>query len=301
MKKSVFRNSENRFVAICLILLLIFTVICVAPFVLMFAASITDENALIAEGYRFWPSKFSFACYEYLWLKRETIARAYLLSIFVTGVGTLINVIITSLFAYPLARKDFKYRNLFAFLVFFTMLFNGGMTASYIIWTRFFHIKNTIFALLLPNYLMSGMNVLMVRNYYTTSIPDAILEAARIDGASEMQIYTKIMLPLSKPVIITISLFAGIAYWNDWTNGLYYITNQKLYTINVYLNNLMNNIQMLSQQSSLTEGAALAGVRLPTVGARMAIAIVAIIPVLLVFPFIQGQLIKGVVLGGVKG
>lgn len=146
---------------ICLIILLIFTAICVAPFLLMVAASVTDENALIAEGYRFWPSKFSFNCYKYLWLKRETISRAYLISIFVTVVGTLVNITITSLFAYPLARKDFKWRNTFAFLVFFTMLFNGGMTASYIIWTRFFHIKNTIFALLLPNYLMSGMNILM--------------------------------------------------------------------------------------------------------------------------------------------
>lgn len=155
--------------------------------------------------------------------------------------------------------------------------------------------------MLLPNYLMSGMNVLMVRNYYTSSIPEAILEAARIDGATEMQIYTKVTLPLSKPVMITIALFAGIAYWNDWTNGLYYISNQKLYSINVYLNNLMNNIQMLSQQSSLTEGAALSGMTLPTVGARMAIAIIAILPVLVIFPFIQGQLIKGVVLGGVKG
>ena len=175
------------------------------------------------------------------------------------------------------------------------------MTASYIIWTRVFHIKNTIFALLLPNYLMSGMNILMVRNYYTASIPEAILEAARIDGASEMKIYTNVILPLSQPVMITIGLFAGIAYWNDWTNGLYYISNQKLYSINVYLSNLMNNIQMLSQQSSLTEGAVLSGMQLPTVGARMAIAMVAMLPLLLIFPFIQGQLIKGVVIGGVKG
>ena len=294
-------NSEKRFRMICLIILLIFTAICVAPFLLIVAASLTDENALIAEGYMFWPSKFSFNCYKYLWLKRETISRAYLISIFVTVVGTLVNITITSLFAYPLARKDFKWRNTFAFLVFFTMLFNGGMTASYIIWTRFFHIKNTIFALLLPNYLMSGMNILMVRNYYTASIPEAILEAARIDGASEMKIYTNVILPLSQPVMITIGLFAGIAYWNDWTNGLYYISNQKLYSINVYLSNLMNNIQMLSQQSSLTEGAVLSGMQLPTVGARMAIAMVAMLPLLLIFPFIQGQLIKGVVIGGVKG
>ena len=127
------------------------------------------------------------------------------------------------------------------------------------------------------------------------------MEAARVDGASEMTIYTRIMVPLSKPVMITVALFAGIAYWNDWTNGLYYITDTKLYSINVYLNNLMNNINLLKQQSTLTEGANLSGLDLPSVGVRMAIAMVAVLPVALIFPFIQGQLIKGVVIGGVKG
>lgn len=299
MKKKI--NSEKRFMYISLAIMLVFTVICLAPFLLMFSASITEEQALIAEGYKFWPSKISLNTYKYLWAKRETISNAYLISIFVTVAGTVVNVLITSLFAYPLARKDFRWRNVFAFILFFTMLFNGGMTASYIIWTRAFHIKNTIWALLLPNYLMGAMNVLMVRNYYTASIPDSILEAARVDGASEMTIYTRIMIPLSKPVMITISLFAGIAYWNDWTNGLYYISDSKLYSINVYLNNLMNNIQLLTQQSSLTEGANLTGLDLPTIGVRMAIAMIAVLPVLLIFPFIQGQLIKGVIIGGVKG
>ncbi|RHP33284.1 carbohydrate ABC transporter permease [Lachnotalea sp. AF33-28] len=294
-------NSETRFRCICLAILLLFTAICIAPFLLMFSASVTEEQALIRDGYKFWPETLSFDTYRYLWAKRETIFRAYMISVFVTLVGTVTNVIITSLFGYPLSRKDFKYRNVFAFLIFFTMLFNGGMTASYIIWTRTFHIKNTIWALLLPNYLMGGMNVLMVRNYYTASIPDSILEAARVDGASEMTIYTKILVPLSKPVMITIALFAGIAYWNDWTNGLYYISDSKLYSINVYLNNLMNNIQLLTQQSTLTEGANLAGMDLPSVGVRMAIAMIAVLPVMIIFPFIQGQLVKGVVIGGVKG
>ena len=141
----------------------------------------------------------------------------------------------------------------------------------------------------------------MVRNYYTASIPDSILEAARIDGATEMQIYRKILVPLSKPVMITIALFAGMAYWNDWSNGLYYISEPKLYSINVYLNNLMNNIQMLKQQSSMTEGVNLSGLELPSVGVRMAIAMIAVLPILVIFPFIQGQLVKGVVIGGVKG
>lgn len=293
--------NEKKFRCICLVILLVFTAVCIMPFLLMLSASVTDERTLIREGYKFWPSAFSFDAYRYLWAKRETIFRAYLISILVTFSGTAVNVIFTSLFGYPLSRKDFKWRNVFAFIVFFTILFNGGMTASYIIWTRTFHIKNTIWALLLPKYLMGGMNVLMVRNYYTASIPDSILESARIDGATEMQIYARLLVPLSKPVMITIALFAGIAYWNDWTNGLYYISDPKLYSINVYLNNLMNNIQLLTQQSTLTEGANLTGLTLPSVGVRMAIAMIAVLPVLVIFPFIQGQLVKGVVIGGVKG
>lgn len=294
-------DEEKRFKLICAIIMTILAVIALAPFFLMISASITEENTLIAEGYRFFPKKIAFDAYKFLWAKRETIGRAYGLSILITAVGTIINVVITSLFAYPLSRRDFKFRNFFAFFIFFTMLFNGGMTASYIIWTQIFHIKNKIWALLIPNYLMGGMNVLMVRNYYVGSIPQDILEAARIDGASEMRIYRSVILPLSKPVIITIAVFAGMAYWNDWTNAMYYITNQKLYGINAYLNNLQNNIKLLTMQSSLTEGQNLQGLKLPTVGARMAIAMIAVLPVMVVFPFIQSQLIKGVVIGGVKG
>ena len=298
-KQSKLESPVSRNVSLVVMILVAIT--CILPFVLMISASITEEKELIKEGYKFWPKRVSFATYQYLWAKRETIGKAYLMSILVTLSGTLVNVIITSLFAYPLYRRDFKARNFLAFLVFFTMLFSGGLTASYIIWTEIFHIKDTVWALIIPNHLMGAMNVLLVRNYYSTSIPEPIIEAARIDGASEMRIYRQILIPLSKPVLITIALFSGMAYWNDWTNGMYYIKNPNLYTITVYLNNVMNNIQLLSQRSSLTEGANLADLNLPTVGVRMAIAFTAIIPVLIVFPFIQGKLIEGVVVGGVKG
>ncbi|MGN1015387.1 MAG: extracellular solute-binding protein [Faecousia sp.] len=225
----------------------------------------------------------------------------YGLTILVTVVGTAANLILTSLFAYPLSRKDFRYRNIFAFILFFTVLFNGGLTASYIVWTRLFHVKDTLWAYLLPGGLMGAMNVLMVRNYYNANIPYAIIEAARIDGANDMQIYTGIMIPLSKPVMTTVGLFAALGYWNNWTNGLYYITNPKLYTIQVYLKKLMDSIQFLKTSDLATESAMLAAQSLPTESARMAIAIIAILPILLVYPAIQGELIKGMVVGGVKG
>lgn len=164
-----------------------------------------------------------------------------------------------------------------------------------------FKIKNTISALLIPNYLMGAMNVLLVRNYYVTSIPEAIFEAAKVDGATEFRIYRSVIIPLSKPVMITIALFAGMAYWNDWINGLYYISDAKLYTINVFLDRLMKNITFLKSSNSLTEGANLVGLDFPSIGIRMAIAAIAVLPIAIIFPFIQSQLIKGVVVGGVKG
>ena len=236
-----------------------------------------------------------------MWAKRETIGRCYLMTIIVTVVGTAGNLLLTSLFAYPLSRKDFKPRNFFAFLLFFTVLFNGGLTASYIVWTRLFFVKNTIWALILPGSLMGAMSVLMVRNYFNANIPYAIIEAALLDGASDLKIYTSIMVPLSKPVMTTIGLFAALGYWNNWTNGLYYITDTKLYTIQVYLKKLMDNIAFLKSGNSVAESAALAYRTMPTEGARMAIAIIAILPILFVYPFIQKELVRGMVVGGVKG
>lgn len=294
-------KGERTFHYIALAIISILAIYCIIPFILMVAISFSSEESLTLAGYRFWPGEISFAAYEYLWGKRVTIARCYMLTIIVTVVGTLTNLVITSMFAYPLSRQDFKQRNFFAFILFFTTLFNGGLTASYIVWTNVFHVKDTIWGLLLPGGLMGAMNVLMVRNYFNANIPYAIVEAARIDGASDIRIYTSLMVPLSKPVLCTIGLFAALGYWNNWTNGLYYISNSKLFTIQVYLQRLMNNIQYLKSSDNAMEQAALAFKTMPTEGARMAIAIIAILPILMVYPFIQKELLKGMVVGGVKG
>ncbi|MBR5261822.1 MAG: carbohydrate ABC transporter permease [Oscillospiraceae bacterium] len=300
LNKAPTLRGEKTFHNIALVLMTILAIYCVIPFILMISVSFSSESAL-AHGYKFWPEEFSMSAYNYLWLKRMTILRAYGLTIFVTAVGTFASLVLTSLFAYPLSRRDFKYRNVFAFILFFTVLFNGGMTSSYIVWTRLFGVKDTIWAYLLPGALMGGMNVLMVRNYYNANIPYPIIEAARIDGANDLRIYAGIMVPLSKPVMTTIGLFSALGYWNNWTNGLYYISDPKLYTIQVYLKKLMDSIQFLKTSDLANEATMLAMQALPTESARMAIAIIAILPILCVYPFIQGELIKGMVVGGVKG
>ncbi|MBQ9036436.1 MAG: carbohydrate ABC transporter permease [Erysipelotrichaceae bacterium] len=298
--KIVLMKGEKEFHYIALVIMVLMMIFCLVPLILMLAVSFSSENSLL-HGYRFIPDEWSLDAYAFMWAKRATISRAYGLTILVTVVGTALSLVITSMFAYPLSRKDFKPRNVVAFILFFTMLFNGGMTATYIVWTRLFHIKDTLWAYLLPGALMNGMNVLLVRNYFNANIPYSIIEAARMDGAKDWTIYSKIMVPLSKPIMTTIGLFSALGYWNNWSAGLYYIGNPKLYTIQVYLKKLMDSIQFLKTTDLTDEAVLLAQRTLPTESARMAIAIIALIPILAVYPFIQKELIKGMVVGGVKG
>ena len=282
------------------IILTVLVIVAMLPILLIVVASFSSETSLIRNGYSFWPESWSLDAYYYMVKQGVMIARAYGVSFFVTIVGTALSVFLTTMLAYPMSRKSFKYRNVLAFFVFFTMLFNGGIVPSYIMWTKFFHIKDTIWALIIPNYLVTAFHVILVKNYYQNSIPDSLIEAAQLDGASELKIFFKVMLPLAVPTVATISLFTGICYWNDWTNGLYYINNEKLYSIQQLLMKIMNNIQALRSNSN----AALLGtgaVELPGTSIRMAMAVIGILPIMIIYPFVQRYLVKGVVVGAVKG
>lgn len=293
-------NDVVRFRKFSTVLLTLITIVTLLPIVLIVIASFSDEKALISTGYTFFPSKLSLASYYYMVKQREMILHAYGITILVTIVGTLASVVITTMLAYPMSRRDFRYRNILAFFVFFTMLFNGGIVASYIMWSRFFEIKNTIWALIVPNYLVTAFNVFLVRNYFTHGVPFELIEAAQIDGASEFTIFYKIMMPLAIPVAATISLFTALIYWNDWVNGLYYLTDPRLFGIQNLLIRIMNNIQFLKISTNL----AMLGTQnidLPGTSVRMAMAVIGILPMLIIFPFVQKYFIKGVILGAVKG
>ena len=293
-------TESKTFNRVATILLTVLVIITLLPILLIVIASFTEEQTLIRDGYTFFPKNFSLDAYYYMVKQGAVIVRAYGVSIFVTVVGTCLSVLLTTMLAYPMSRKSFKFRNALAFFVFFTMLFNGGIVPSYIMWTKFLHIKDTIWALIIPNYLVTAFNVILVKNFYQNSIPDSLVEAAQIDGASEFTIFRKIMFPLAVPTVATISLFTGICYWNDWTHGLYYISDEKLYSIQLLLMKIMNNIQALRSNST----AALLGtgtVDLPGTSIRMAMAVIGILPILLIYPFVQKYLVKGVVVGAVKG
>ena len=282
------------------IVFIILAVWAVAPFLLLISSSLSSEAALAQYGYGFWPKEFSLNSYTYLFKSSMKIAKGYGITLIVTLVGTTLSVLITTLFAYPLSRKELPFRYGFSFFVFFTMLFNGGIVPSYIMWTGTFHVKDTIFAQLLPNFLLSAWNVMMIRTYFTSSIPDGLYEAAEIDGASQFTIFWKIVLPLGKPILVTMGTFAGLAYWNDWTNGLYYIVKRTdLFNVQNLLNQMVQNIQYIAQSSDANVGSAAANI--PATGIQMAIAFVAILPIMLIFPSFQKYYAKGIALGAVKG
>ena len=251
-------------------ILMVFLSVCaVAPFILLIMSSITDDKTLVANGYSFFPAKFSFYAYEYLLTDSTSVIRSYGVSFLVTAIGTVCNLLLTTLYAYPLSRKDLPGRNIFAFYLFFTMLFSGGLVPSYMMWTQTFQIRNTLFALLIPNLLMGAFNVIMMRTYFTANVPDAVIEAARIDGANEFKILYGIVLPMAMPILATIGLLVGLAYWNDWMNGLYYLNDDRMFSIQVLLMNIQRDLGVL--------------------------------PIMIVYPFVQRFFVKGIAIGAVKG
>lgn len=292
-------TDEKRFGIIATVILAVLSVIALLPVLLIVIASITDEQSLLSDGYSYLPQALSLDAYYYMIKQGTTILRAYGITVLVTVLGTAGSVLFTAMLAYPMSRKSFKYRNILSFLVFFTMLFNGGIVSSYMMWSNLFHIKNSIWALVLPGYLVTAFNVFLVRNFYSNNVPDALIESAQIDGATEMRTFWSIIIPLSVPVVATISLFTALCYWNDWINGLYYITDSKFFGIQNLLIKIMNNVQFLKSGTANTLGTG--NIDLPGTAVRMAMAVIGILPILLIYPFIQKYFIRGVVVGAVKG
>lgn len=292
-------DNNKVFRTITHLIMIILCILCIFPFMILVASSITSETTLVREGYSLIPKDISWKAYEYLLVESNDILRGYLITCAVTVIGTTINLGLTTLFAYPLSRKDLRHRNVFSFIVFFTMLFNGGIVPSYIMWSRYFHISNTYLALIVPNLLMSAFYIIMVRAYFQSNIPDAVIEASRIDGASEMTTLLQVVLPMAKPIMATMVLLVGLQYWNDWTNGLYYINKDKYFSIQVLLNRMLQDVQFL-MSSAASDSAELAK-NIPSVSLKMAVAVMGVLPVLCIYPFFQKYFVKGIVVGAVKG
>lgn len=285
------------------LMLMVFCIICIVPFLILFSSSVSNVNSIIREGYSLLPRDLDFSAYQYLWSQSSTFIHAFGVSVFITIVGTTFSLTITSLMAYPLSRKYLPGRKFFTFFVIFSLLFNGGLVPTYIVYSQFIHIKDTIFALIVPGLLMNGFFVLLMRTFFMTSIPEEIVEAARLDGAGEFRIFRSVIIPLSLPVLATVGLFQAVAYWNDWFNALIYVSDPKLLGLQPVLNQMLNNINFLSVlaksgMSTTTTGMA---VNIPSTTVRMAVAFIGVLPILIAYPFFQKLFVKGITFGGIKG
>ena len=296
--KNVINNSKVAKV-ITYAIMIFLVLACIIPFWLLIASSITDENYIVQHGYSLIPKAFSLDAYRYLRTASSSIGQAYLMSLVYAGIGVTANLVLTILFAYPLSRKDLPGRGAIAFFLFFTMLFNGGLVPTYLVYTNMLNFKDTIWGMIVPYLLLNPFFVIMMRTYINTSVPEEVMEAARVDGATETQTLVKIVLPMSKPILATIGLMVLISYWNNWTNGIYFLQQRSdLYGIQNYLNAVINQTVFLQNHASSSMAV---GFKVPTQGVRMAIAVIAVIPLLVTYPFFQKYFVKGITLGSVKG
>jgi len=282
------------------ITLLLFSIACIMPFILLISASLTDQSSIIVDGYSFVPNVFSTSAYEFLMSRGSDIFRAYGISVFITVFGTVVGVAITLLIAYPLSRKVTPHRSLILFIVFFSILFNGGLVPTYLIYAQFLEMKNTIWALIIPGLLTNGYYIMLMRVFLQGSMEPALIESAELDGANEYRILWHIVIPLSTSVMATIGLFTAIMYWNDWTNGMVYITDPSLFSIQNLLQRIMQDVQFIvTNLDSSNAGSALQ--EMPSDTVKMAIAVIGSLPILLAYPFFQKYFIKGIMFGAVKG
>ena len=288
-----FSKKSNFFFTLLLTLV---GLTCVLPFIFVVMISLTDEQSLAVHGFQFWPAKFGFDGYLFLVQFKDKILQALFITLFVTIVGTACNVFITTTYAYAISRSTFKYRKFFTVFSLLSMLFSAGLVPSYIVTTQLLQLGDTIGALIIP-MLLSPFNIILMRTFFKRTIPEAILESARIDDASEARIFFQLCLPLSLPGIATITLLTALGFWNDWFNALLYIKSDNLYPLQYLLMQIQQNMDYIAKAVGLSGQL---GVALPKETGRMAMVVVATLPIAILYPFFQRYFVKGLTIGGVK-
>lgn len=280
----------------------VLSVLFLAPVVLVYIVSFSSTDSLQKIGYSFTPLSWSADGYRYLFGSSDQLFNSTCVSLFVTVVGTVLTVVVTGMIAYVIYRRDFKYRKVLTFYLFFTMLFSGGMVPAYVINTRLLNLSDNIMVLILPS-ICGAWNAIILRTFYTQSIPDSLIEAARIDGADEWVIFFKIVLPVAKPALATIGLFSLVGLWNDWFTGMLYINTASKEPLQVLLQKMQSSLDFLKQNakfSSSADGIRMA-LNMPTDSVRMALTVVVMTPILFAYPFFQKYFVRGITIGSVKG
>ena len=281
------------------VILTLMALACVLPVLLVIIVSFSSEQSIFENGYTFFPSEWSLEAYRLFFKMGDQVVRSYGITLFVTIVGTVFSLAVTTLLSYVLSRSDYRYGKPLTLLLLFTMLFNGGLVPSYMVNTQLLGLRDSVWALILPMSL-NVFYVVVLRTFFK-SIPMDIVEAATIDGSGEFNTFLKIVLPLSKPGIATIGLFTMIAYWNDWFLGMLYIYETKNYPIQTFLWSMQNSLESLKQSSANALEYAEMANNAPTNSGRMALTVLVVLPILCAYPFFQKYFVKGLTIGGVKG
>lgn len=280
--------------------LILFAVLCVLPMIVTISISFSDDKDLILNGYAVLPRVFSLSAYEFILSNPSSLLNAYSVTIVTTIFGTIFGALFTSMAAFPLSRADFRFRKPITFYIFFTMLFSGGLVPTYIVVTRYLHLQDTLFVLFLPIFI-TAWNVFLMTTYLR-SIPFELVESAKIDGAREFTIFWRIILPMAKPALATVALLLSLRIWNEWFTSLLYIRDQRLISLQFWMQRVMQNMQFLLAHQDKMGGSAAANLGdLPNESARMAMAVLAAGPMMFVFPFFQKYFAKGLLVGSIKG
>lgn len=290
------RSTNNWFN----LLFVILAAIAILPFIFVIIISISSEESIRLFGYSFFPRSLSGSAYKFLWNEKSTIFNALFISVVVTIGGTLLGLVLTTTMGYVLSRPVFKLKNFYTWVVFIPMIFNGGMVASYVVNANILNLKNTIWVLILP-LAVSSFNIIVCKTFFRATIPDSLIESAKIDGASQLKIFKSIVLPISKPVLATIGLFLTFGYWNDWFQSSLYISNQKLVSLQALLNNIMKSLEYISNNPSAGLSLQQYRSQMPSESVRMAIAVIIVVPIACAYPFFQKYFISGLTIGAVKG
>jgi putative aldouronate transport system permease protein len=273
-----------------------FGLFCILPFILLISGSLTDENVIITSGYTLWPRKITLYAYKAAFAMPNIILDGYKITALITVAGTVLSLFLLTMTAYVMSRKEFAYRNKIAFYFYFTTLFNGGLVSYYIIMIRYYNMKNSLLALILPG-LINVFYLLMMRNFITQTVHEALIESARIDGAGDFKIYSRIVLPLLKPAIASIGLFIALGYWNDWYSAMLFVNKEEMYPLQYVLNRILTT----AQNMDLVAANAKVKIKLPKESLKLSMTVIATGPIIFAYPFVQKYFVKGITLGGVKG
>ncbi|CAM4212749.1 putative aldouronate transport system permease protein [Paenibacillus endophyticus] len=283
---------------VIMIAISLFSLSCLFPFIMVISGSLSTEKDIMDYGYTLWPKTVTFDSYRILFLGSTRIIDAYGVSLFVTIVGTVLSLFVTSMGAYVMARRSFKYRNILSIYVIVTMLFNGGLVPWYIICVRYLDLKDTLWALILP-MLANAFNMFLIRNFML-SIPEDMNESAKMDGAGDFKIFYSLIMPLSMPVLATVGLFVALSYWNDWFLGLMFVDKQELQPLQLLLRTLISNVEFLKSSSNASAMQRISA-QIPSESIKMALTVITIGPIIFLYPFVQRFFVKGLMVGAVKG